>query len=132
MFQSIISIVCLKSLCLGTLHKLCPLVRDAWVAQLVEHPTLVWVMILGFLISSPVPAVLTAERLEPASSSVALSLCPSPTHTPSLSKINKHSKTKKQKNKPLPTCQSKKLPVIWGLLTGILLIEECIQEKEKL
>ena len=41
--------------------------------------------------SSPaLSSVLTAQSLEPAWNSVSPSLCPSPTHTLSLSKINKH------------------------------------------
>ena len=56
-------------------------------AQLVEHPTSVQVMI-----SHPASgSVLTARSLEPASDSVSPSLCLSPTHakTKTLSKLNK-------------------------------------------
>ena len=39
--------------------------RDAWVAQLVNHPTLAWVMISWFVgLSSTSGAVLTAQNLE--------------------------------------------------------------------
>ena len=59
--------------------------RGAWVAQLVEYPTLAPVMILRFVSSSAtLVSVLTAQSLEPASHSVFLSLCPSPTCTLSL------------------------------------------------
>ena len=50
------------------------------------------VTILWFVGTSPASGSgLTAQRLEPASDSVSLSLCPSPTHALSfsLSKINK-------------------------------------------
>ena len=58
----------------------------AWVAQSVEHPTSAQVVISWFVGSSPVSgSVLTAQSLEPASDSVSLSLCPSPTHTLSVS-----------------------------------------------
>ena len=51
--------------------------RGAWVAQLVEHPTSAQVMISQLISSSPTSGpVLTAWRLEPASDSVSLSLCP--------------------------------------------------------
>ena len=47
---------------------------DAWVAQLVGHPTSAQVMILGFVSLSPVlGSVLTAQILEPASESPSLS-----------------------------------------------------------
>ena len=62
----------------------------AWVAQSVKRPTLAQVMISQFVSSSPaLDSVLTARSLEPASDCVSLSLCPSPIHTLSLSKINK-------------------------------------------
>ena len=71
------------------------IIRGTWVAQLVEHLTLALVMISWFESSSPASgSVLTARSLKPASDSVSLSLCPSPTHVRSLSlslsqKINK-------------------------------------------
>ena len=55
---------------------------DAWVAQLVEHPTLAQVMISRFVGSSPALGfVLTAQSLESASDSVS----PSPSAPPLLS-----------------------------------------------
>ena len=58
----------------------------AWVAQLVEYPTLAQVMISRLVGSSPsLGSVLTAGSLEPASDSGAPSLCPSPTRVRSLS-----------------------------------------------
>ena len=51
----------------------------AWVAQLVKHPTLAQVMILGFVSLSPVlGSVLKAQSLETASDSVSPSLSASP------------------------------------------------------
>ena len=65
----------------------------AWVAQSVECLTEAQVMTSQFMASSPVlDSVLTAQSLEPASDSVSLSLCPSPTCALSVSvslKINK-------------------------------------------
>ena len=64
--------------------------RGAWVAQLVERPTLAQVTISQFVSLSPASgAVLAAQSLEPASDSVCLSLCPSPAHALSLSLQNK-------------------------------------------
>ena len=66
---------------------------DSWVAQSVERPTSAQVMISHFVSSSPMlGSMLTAQRLEPASDSVSpsLSLCPSYTHTHTLSLKNKH------------------------------------------
>ena len=63
----------------------------------VERPTLVQVMILPFVGSSPtLGSVLTARSLEPAFDSVSPSLCPFPAHALSLSvpKINKRWKKK--------------------------------------
>ena len=63
----------------------------AWVAQLVKCPTSTQVMISWFVISSPVSgSVLTAQRLEPASDSVCVSLSSPPPLMlcPSLKKIN--------------------------------------------
>ena len=55
-------------------------------AQSVERPTLVQVMILQFVSSSPASgSVLTAQSLELASDSVSPSLCPSHAHALSLS-----------------------------------------------
>ena len=63
----------------------------AWVAQLAERPTSTQVIISQFVGSSPTSgSVLTAQSLEPASDSVSLSLCPSPTCALSLSLKNKH------------------------------------------
>ena len=62
-----------------------------WVAQSVECLTPAQAMIL--LLMGSIPAsdcVLTAQSLEPALDSVSLSLCLSPTHALSPSKINKH------------------------------------------
>ena len=51
--------------------------RGAWVAQLVDHPTLAQVMISSLVSSSPaLDSVLTAQSLEPASDSVSPSLSP--------------------------------------------------------
>ena len=64
-------------------------------AQLVKCPTSYQVMISWFMGSSLLlGSVLIAQSLEPVSDSVSpsLALCPSPTHTLSLSKINKHQK----------------------------------------
>ena len=53
--------------------------RDAWVVQSVEHPTLAQVMISQFVSSNPASgSVLTAQSLEPASDSVSPSLSDSP------------------------------------------------------
>ena len=64
-------------------------------AQLVEHPISVQVIISQFVGSSPMSvSVLTAQTLEPASDSVSLSLS-APLQLVlclSLSKINKHLK----------------------------------------
>ena len=55
-------------------------------AQQVERLTLAQAMISRFVSSSPTSGSgLTAQSLEPASDSVSLSLCPSPTHALSLS-----------------------------------------------
>ena len=51
-------------------------------AQSAKHPTLTQVMISRFVSLSPaLGSVLTAQSLEPTSSSVSPSLCPSPAHT---------------------------------------------------
>ena len=64
-------------------------VGDAWVAQSVNRPTLAQVMVSWLLSSSPASgSVLRAQSLEPPDS-VSISLCPSPAHAFSLSKINK-------------------------------------------
>ena len=58
----------------------------AWMAQLVECPTLAQVMISWFVGSSPTSGSgLTAQSLEPVSESVSPSLFPSSAHTLSLS-----------------------------------------------
>ena len=60
-------------------------------AQSVKRPTSAQVMISPCVSSSPASgSVLTAQSLEPVSDSVSPSLCPSPAHALSLSKINKH------------------------------------------
>ena len=68
--------VCLSimlSLSIMFLRFIC--VRGAWVAQLVECPTLAQVMIAQFMGLSPtLGSVLTARSLEPASDSASLSL----------------------------------------------------------
>ena len=67
-------------------------IRGAWVAQSVKHPTSAQVMISRFVSSSPASgSVLTAQSLEPALNSVCvcLSLCPSPAHILSLSLLQK-------------------------------------------
>ena len=52
----------------------------AWMAELVKRPTSAQVVISWFAGSRPMlGSVLTAQSLEPASDSVSLSLCPSPT-----------------------------------------------------
>ena len=57
--------------------------------QSVKCPTSAQVTVSRFMGSSPSSgSVLTAQSLEPASDSVSLALCPSPTHALSLSKIN--------------------------------------------
>ena len=68
-----------------------------WVAQSVEYPTSAQVIIWWFVSSSPASgSVLKDWSMEPASDSVSLSLCLSPTHilslslSLSLSKMNKH------------------------------------------
>ena len=72
-----------------------------WVAQPAERPTSAQVMISPFVGSSPASgSVLTARSLEPASDSVSLSLCPSPTCTLSHSLKNKYLKKVKKTNKP--------------------------------
>ena len=56
------------------------------VAQSAECPTSAQVTISQFVGLSPTSgSVLTAQSLEPASESVSISLCPSPTHALSLS-----------------------------------------------
>ena len=79
--------------------------RMSWGTRLAQSTmTLAQVMISHFLSSSPTSgSVLTAQSLKPASDSVSPSLCPSPTHTVSLSlflsKIVKHlKKFKKREN----------------------------------
>ena len=53
--------------------------RGAWLAQSVEHTTSAQVMISRFMGSGPTSgSVLTAQRLEPASDSVSLSLSAPP------------------------------------------------------
>ena len=82
-------------------------------------PTSAQVMISQFVSSSPTSgSVLTAQSLEPASDSVSLSvsLCPSITHTLSLSLKNKH-KTKKV------TCWLNSRSV-WGHL-GVMILCFC-------
>ena len=62
------------------------LLGGAWVAQSVERPTSAQVMISWFMGSSPASgSVLTAQSLEPASDSVASSLCPSHAYSLSIS-----------------------------------------------
>ena len=69
------------------------LFRGAWVALSVKRPTSAQVRISRSVGSSPASgSVLTARSPEPVSDSVSLSLCPSPAHTLSLSKINKRKK----------------------------------------
>ena len=65
---------------------------SAWVAQLVERPTLAQVMISQFVNSSPMlGSVLTAQSLEPAPDSVSPSLsAPLLSCSVSLSFKNKH------------------------------------------
>ena len=54
-------------------------VTDAWVAQSVERPTSVQVMISRFVSSGPASgSVLTAQSLEPASGSVSPSVSAPP------------------------------------------------------
>ena len=54
--------------------------RGTWVAQLIKHLTSAQAMISWFVgWSSALGSVATAQSLEPASDSVSLSLCPSPT-----------------------------------------------------
>ena len=63
--------------------------RGAWVAQSVERPTSVGVMISRFVSSSPASdSGLTARSLEPASESVSPSLCSSPALSLSQKYIN--------------------------------------------
>ena len=65
----------------------------AWVAQLVKRPTSAQLKISRLLSLSPVSGSVLADSLEPGACfgfSVSPSLCPSPAHTLSLSKINKH------------------------------------------
>ena len=65
--------------------------RGTWVAQLVECPTLVQVMILWFMGSSHTSgSVLTAQSLEPVLDSVSPSLSAPPLFMLCLSKMNKH------------------------------------------
>ena len=69
--------------------------QDTWVAQFIECPTSVQVMISWFMSLSPTSgSVLTARSLEPGAClgfCVSLSFCSSPTHAHlSVSKINKH------------------------------------------
>ena len=60
--------------------------RGAWVAQLVEHPTLARVMISQLVGLSPASgSVLTAQSLEPALDSVSPSLSLPLTHSHSVS-----------------------------------------------
>ena len=69
------------------------MIRGAWVAQSVKRPTLVQVMILQFVGSSPtLGSVLTAGNLEPASDSVSPSLFAPPPLTLCLLSVslNKH------------------------------------------
>ena len=61
-------------------------ISGAWMAQSVKGPTSAQVMISQLMGSSLTSgSVLTAQSLEPASDSVSVSLCPSPTHVYSLS-----------------------------------------------
>ena len=65
----------------------------AWVAQLVKRPTSAQLKISRLLSLSPVSGSVLADSLEPGACfgfCVSPSLCPSPAHTLSLSKINKH------------------------------------------
>ena len=69
------------------------IIWSAWVAQLVEHPTLAQVMISQFVFEPHVR--LCADSTEPGACfkfCVSLSFCPSPAHALSLSvsKINKN------------------------------------------
>ena len=76
----------------------------AWVAQSVKRLTSAQVMISSFVSSCPTSgSVLTARSLEPTSDSVSpsLSLCPSPAHAVSLSKINKREKNFKKRTKTI-------------------------------
>ena len=59
-------------------------------AQSVEHPTLAQVMVLQFMSSSLALSSVISQSLKPASDSVCISLCLSPTCalSVSLSKIN--------------------------------------------
>ena len=60
--------------------------QGAWVAQSVKCLISAQVMISQFMSLSPTSgSVLTAQSLEPTSSSVSLSLCPSPACVPSVS-----------------------------------------------
>ena len=78
-------------------------------AQSAKHLTSAPVMISGFVGSSPMSvSVLTAQSLEPALDSVPPSLCPSPAHALSLSKINKHFFKKGLGNKYVKNKQTKK------------------------
>ena len=71
-------------------------------AQSVRRPTSAQVMITRLISSSPASgSVLTAQSLDAASDSVSLSLCPSPTHVLSLSKVNKHLKPEGMGYSPL-------------------------------
>ena len=68
-------------------------------AQLIERLTTAQVMISWFVGSSPARG-LCPDSSEPGPCFgffVSLSLCPSPAHALSLSKLNKHKKIKKQK-----------------------------------
>ena len=66
----------------------------------VRRPTSVQVMISWFAGSSPASdSALAAQSLEPASDSVSPSLCPSPIHALSLSKLNIKKKKKRKKKK---------------------------------
>ena len=62
-----------------------PTFWGTWMAQSLKHPTLAQFMILQLVGLSPASSSgMTAQSLEPASSSVSLSLCPSPSCTLSL------------------------------------------------
>ena len=62
--------------------------RGTWVTQSAKHPTSAQVMISRLVSLSPLlGSVLTAQSLKPASDSVSVSLCPTPTHAFSLSQI---------------------------------------------
>ena len=81
------------------------ILRSAWVAQSIERPTLAWVVISRFVSWSPRLAAVSAE---PASDplSASLSLCPSPTHAVSVSKINEKIKNNVHSLPSVPICCS--------------------------